>query len=178
MKQTVVLGLLGPSLDAGDAADRWSRWRPTVSLCQHEDFLVQRLELLYAPRHARLLQRLVEDIRLVSPETEVRAHLVEMADPWDFEEVFEALHRFARSYSFDPEADDYYVHITTGTHVAQICLFLLTESRHLPIPGPSASSTSTSRVTTASRRASPRSFARRRPSSSPASRRATPGSTA
>jgi transcriptional regulatory protein RtcR len=132
MKQTVVLGLLGPSLDAGDAADRWSRWRPTVSLCQHEDFLVQRLELLYAPRHARLLQRLVEDIRLVSPETEVRAHLVEMADPWDFEEVFEALHRFARSYSFDPEADDYYVHITTGTHVAQICLFLLTESRHLP----------------------------------------------
>lgn len=27
---------------------------------------------------------------------------------------------------------DYLVHITTGTHVAQICLFLLTESRRLP----------------------------------------------
>ena len=24
------------------------------------------------------------------------------------------------------------MHITTGTHVAQICLFLLAESRHLP----------------------------------------------
>jgi transcriptional regulatory protein RtcR len=132
MKQTVVLGLLGPSLDAGNAADRWNRWRPTVSLCQHEDFLVQRLELLYARRYTRLLQRLVEDIQSVSPETEVRPHLVETADPWDFEEVFEALHGFARAYAFDPESHDYFVHITTGTHVAQICLFLLTESRHFP----------------------------------------------
>ena len=38
----------------------------------------------------------------------------------------------ARGYPFDPESEDYLVHITTGTHVAQICLFLLTESRHLP----------------------------------------------
>ena len=28
--------------------------------------------------------------------------------------------------------EDYLVHITTGTHVAQICLFLLTEARYLP----------------------------------------------
>jgi transcriptional regulatory protein RtcR len=132
MKQTVVLGLLGPVLDAGHGADRWERWRPTISLCQHEDFLVHRLELLHTRQYARLLERLREDIRAVSPETEVRSHLVEMANPWDFEEVFEALHGFARGYPFDPEAEDYLVHITTGTHVAQICLFLLTESRHLP----------------------------------------------
>ena len=31
-----------------------------------------------------------------------------------------------------PGTADYLVHITTGTHVAQICLFLLTESRHIP----------------------------------------------
>jgi hypothetical protein len=55
-----------------------------------------------------------------------------VADPWDFEEVYAVLHDFARSYPFDPEREDYLVHITTGTHVAQICLFLLTESRHLP----------------------------------------------
>lgn len=35
---------------------------------------------------------------------------------------------FARAYPFDPEAEDYLVHITTGTHVAQICLFLLKAS--------------------------------------------------
>ena len=43
-----------------------------------------------------------------------------------------ALHDFARRYEFDPEQEQYLVHITTGTHVAQICLFLLTESRHFP----------------------------------------------
>ncbi|RJT67541.1 sigma 54-dependent transcriptional regulator, partial [Escherichia coli] len=33
---------------------------------------------------------------------------------------------------FDTEREDYLVHITTGTHVAQICWFLLTEARYLP----------------------------------------------
>ena len=31
-----------------------------------------------------------------------------------------------------PMREDYLVHITTGTHVAQICLFLLTEARYFP----------------------------------------------
>jgi len=53
-------------------------------------------------------------------------------DPWDFEDVYGNLHDYARSSRFDTETEDYLVHITTGTHVAQICLFLLTESRHLP----------------------------------------------
>src|SRR5947207_2400514 len=55
-----------------------------------------------------------------------------MKNAWDFEEVYGSLHDFARGYPFDPEKEDYLVHITTGTHVAQICLFLLTESRHFP----------------------------------------------
>ena len=33
---------------------------------------------------------------------------------------------------FKPERERYLVHMTTGTHVAQICWFLLTESRYLP----------------------------------------------
>lgn len=39
---------------------------------------------------------------------------------------------FAKHYPFDPENEDYLVHITTGTHVIQICLFLLVESRIIP----------------------------------------------
>jgi transcriptional regulatory protein RtcR len=58
--------------------------------------------------------------------------LIDFRDPWDFEEVFGKLLDFARAEPFDPEAEDYLVHITTGTHVAQICLFLLTEARYLP----------------------------------------------
>ena len=54
-------------------------------------------------------------------------------NPWDFEEVFGALHDFSRSRSWSSESgEEYLVHISTGTHVGQICLFLLTESRHIP----------------------------------------------
>ncbi|HEY2513220.1 MAG TPA: RNA repair transcriptional activator RtcR family protein, partial [Polyangiaceae bacterium] len=33
-KTTVVIGLLGPTLDAGQDGKRWKRWRPTVAACQ------------------------------------------------------------------------------------------------------------------------------------------------
>lgn len=50
----------------------------------------------------------------------------------DFEEVYATLFDFAKAYRFDPDHEEYWIHITTGTHVAQICLFLLTEARFLP----------------------------------------------
>ena len=129
---TVALGLIGTNLDAGDGPERWNRWRPTVSLCQHGELLIDRLELLHQRRDADLVKQVCADLRGVSPETEARPHEIEIRDPWDFDEVFGALHDFARTYPFDQEREDYLVHITTGTHVAQICLFLLTESRHFP----------------------------------------------
>lgn len=55
-----------------------------------------------------------------------------MKGPWDFEEVYGALHDFAKSYPFNPDKEEHYIHITTGTHVAQICLFLLTEAHYFP----------------------------------------------
>ena len=129
---TVAVGLIGANLDAGVGPERWNRWRPTVSLCQHEELLIDRLELLHQRRDADLVEIVRADIGNISPETDVRPHEIEIRDPWDFDEVFGALHDFARAYSFDPERENYLVHITTGTHVAQICLFLLTESRHFP----------------------------------------------
>lgn len=75
---------------------------------------------------------IVSDLNAVSPATEVTLHYLEPRDPWNFEEVFECLYDFSKAYPFDPDEEDYLVHITTGTHVAQICLFLLTESRHFP----------------------------------------------
>lgn len=131
-RPTVVLGILGTTLDTGKGPKRWERWRPTVSLCQHEDLLVDRLELLHDRRASRLAETVVEDIASVSPETRVIQHVLDMADPWDFEEVYGAFHDFAAGYDFDTEREDYLVHITTGTHVAQICNFLLTEARYFP----------------------------------------------
>lgn len=131
-KSIVAIGFLGSTLDAGKSAARWERWRPTVSLCQHENLLVRRLDLLYQRSMTALARMVIQDIRSVSPETEVVLHETDIADPWDFEQVFGALHAFARGYRFNTEKEEYLMHITTGTHVAQICMFLLTESRHFP----------------------------------------------
>ena len=131
-KSVVVFGLLGTTLDKGAGAKRWNRWRPTVDLCRHEDLLVSRLELLHQQKFNALADQVTEDIASISPETEVRSNHVEFDDPWDFEEVYARLHDFARDYSFAPSREEYLLHMTTGTHVAQICLFLLAEARYFP----------------------------------------------
>jgi transcriptional regulatory protein RtcR len=128
----VVFGLLGTTLDAGKGPGRWERWRPTVALCRHEDLVVDRLVLLHDPDDTALADVVSDDVRRASPETTVERLAVRWKDPWDFEEVFSALLDFARAYPWQPEREDYLVHLTTGTHVAQICLFLLIESRYFP----------------------------------------------
>lgn len=132
IRKTVAIGFVGTVLDAGKTPDRWNRWRPTISLCQHDNVLIDRLELLHDRRALGLAKHLKSDIANISPETEVSLREVEIHNPWDFEEVYAKLQDLALSYPFDPETEDYLVHLTTGTHVAQICMFLLTESRYVP----------------------------------------------
>src|ERR1035438_6103484 len=131
-RQTVVIGLLGSVLDSGFHEERWRRWRPTVSLCKHADLPVARYELIHLKAHQDIARCVAADIKRVSPSTEALLTVQELRNPWDFEEVYGSLHDFARDYAFRPDEEDYLVHITTGTHVQQICLFLLTESRHFP----------------------------------------------
>lgn len=133
MKPTVVIGFLGSTLDGSKfAASRWNKWRPSVGLTMHEDLRIDRFILIHGTAHQRLAEYVAQDIASVSPETRVEPHVIDFADAWDFEEVYGKLLDFARVWPFDPEAEDYLVHITTGTHVAQICLFLLTEAHYLP----------------------------------------------
>ncbi len=132
MKRRVVIGFLGSTLDQGKSPDRWQRWRPTISLVQQQDLVVDRLELIHARMHSALAERIERDVAQVSPQTQVCRHTMDLNDAWDFEEVYSALHAFARGYKFNPDAEDYLVHITTGTHVAQICWFLLAEARVIP----------------------------------------------
>ena len=133
MKPTVVIGFLGSTLDASKMGPtRWNKWRPTVGLCMHEDLRVDRLELIHGEVHEGLARYIASDLAGVSPETKVVPRVMDFDNPWDFEEVYGKLLDFAGTYPFDPDAEDYLIHITTGTHVAQICLFLLTEARFLP----------------------------------------------
>ncbi|HMX26739.1 MAG TPA: RNA repair transcriptional activator RtcR, partial [Blastocatellia bacterium] len=131
-KDVVLIGLLGPNLDSGDGPERWDRWRPTVAICQQDDLVIHRYELLYQKRYEKLAQLIIADVRAVSPETAVCPTEIEFDDPWDLEEVYGALLDFARTRKFDAARQEVLVHITTGTHVQQICMFLLTEARYFP----------------------------------------------
>ena len=132
-KRTVVIGFLGTQLDSGRGAARWEKWRPSVALTRHDDKVIDRFELLYTgPQFENLVRQVSQDIAGVSPETELVAHDLPIKDAWDFEDVYAALYDFANSYPFDPDKEDYWIHITTGSHVAQICMFLMTEARYFP----------------------------------------------
>ena len=132
-KKRVVIGMLGTKLDCDRPETRWERWRPTVSVCQHpEEFFIDRIELLREDTFDEQAQLVVQDIMEISPSTRANTHSINLKNPWDFEEVYSLLYDFAKSYPFDTENEEYFVHMTTGTHVMQICLFLLVESRHIP----------------------------------------------
>ncbi len=131
--KTVAFSILGTVLDQrGRGERRWSKWRPTISMCQQDDLLIDRMELLFQPEFQALANQISEDIIRISPETEIQHHHLNFQDPWDFEDVYNALFDFSQQYHFKRDQEDYLIHITTGTHVAQICLYLLTETHYLP----------------------------------------------
>lgn len=131
-KRTVCISFLGSTLDQGHGQDRWTRWRPNVALVQNEDLIIDQLVLIYQRKYTTLAETIAQDIATVSPETKVKLHRMEIRDPWDFPGVFSTLMDFAKLYEFDTDKYEYLIHITTGTHVTQICEFLLTEARYFP----------------------------------------------
>ncbi|WP_201509727.1 RNA repair transcriptional activator RtcR [Psychrobacter alimentarius] len=129
--KTAVIGFLGTTLDNGFSETRWQRWRPTVSLGLHDELLVDELHILYSKRDKRLFKIIVDDVAQVSPHTQVIGHHVALSSPWDFAEVYAELYDFAARFDFQDKTD-YLLHLTTGTHVAQICWFLLVEAGFIP----------------------------------------------
>ncbi|KAF0247815.1 MAG: transcriptional regulatory protein RtcR [bacterium] len=127
-KNKVVIGLLGSKLDTG----KDGLWRPTLALCLQDGLVFNRLDLLYQKAHYHRAVALIQDINKVAPQTEVKMHEIPLKHPWDFEENYSVLLDFASNYQFNLEKEEYYVHISTGTHVAQICLFMLTNARFIP----------------------------------------------
>ena len=131
-KKQVAVSFLGTVLDSGFGQGRWQKWRPNVAMNQRHDFHLDRMELFYAEKYRDLADHVKADIQQVSPHTVVNLVPMELENPWDFSEVYTKLHDWAAGYTFDTEEETYLTHITTGTHVAQICLFLLVESRQIP----------------------------------------------
>ncbi|OPH37190.1 RNA repair transcriptional activator RtcR [Moraxella lacunata] len=130
MKKSVMIGFLGTVLDDGFSQRRRKKWRPNVNV--HQVMTFDRVELFIAPQYERLALQVVADIKEIRPDITVNLIHTPLDNPWDFGEVYDKLAEWADSYPFDIEQENYLTHITTGTHVAQICLFLLVESRQIP----------------------------------------------
>ena len=132
--KTTVISVLGTQKDAhgGHGPGRWDTWRPNIGLVQQDDLRIDELHLIFNAEHQTLAERIRRDINSVSPETEVVFDIIQLKDPWDFEEVYAKFYDYAKSPCFHEEKTQYYIHMSTGSHVEQICLFLLAESRHLP----------------------------------------------
>jgi transcriptional regulatory protein RtcR len=129
----IIIGILGTRLDHGGLGKRrLERWRPSIGLLMHAALPVHEFVLIHHADEQQLADLTLSDMAILSPTTRLTPYQVSYADPWDFEQVYSQLHEFTRTYSFDPEQNNYYVHITTGTHVAQICLYLLTEANYIP----------------------------------------------
>lgn len=131
-KTNVVFSFLGTTLDSGFTEKRWERWRPTIAMTQHHDFPVSRIELFCQSRFHSLTDLVIKDVKKVSPSTIIRQKKIEFDNPWDFEEVFSKLFDAMRDYPFKTDTESYFFNITTGTHVQQICSFLLIESHFIP----------------------------------------------
>ncbi|MDL2170669.1 MULTISPECIES: RNA repair transcriptional activator RtcR family protein [Asaia] len=127
--RNVVIGLLGVKIDRTRGV---GSWQPSARLCGHNSLPVDRFELLYPGYAEALAHHVARDIAAISPDTEVRLTVLDFDNPWDLEEVYAKLYDFALAYGFDEDRERYFVHLTTGTHVAQICWYLLTESRYVP----------------------------------------------
>lgn len=130
----VAISVLGTEKDAhgGPGPSRWDTWRPNIGLVQQGTLPITELHLIFSKEHMKLAERIRLDIQSVSPRTKVILDNINLRNPWDFEEVYGKFYDYAKQPCFHEEKTQYYIHMSTGSHVEQICLFLLAESRHLP----------------------------------------------
>lgn len=126
-----VVGILGTTLDRGLQDKRWQRWRPTVALGMQPDLAIASLDLLFQPDAQSLAHQVIKDLNSIAPALTVRRHILPKHDPWDFEEVYDRLAEWALAHP-PREGERGLLHLSTGSHVTQICMFLLAEAGLLP----------------------------------------------
>ncbi|MEN9355301.1 MAG: hypothetical protein RL318_2626 [Fibrobacterota bacterium] len=126
-RRRIGIGILGNILDSGK-----KHWRPTVDLARHEEPGFDQYHLLHLNPHKAMAELVAADMVAILPTLSVNLVELPIHNAWDFEAVYATLMDVARKLSLDASTDEVYVHLTTGSHVQQICLFLLTEARFFP----------------------------------------------
>lgn len=124
-KKTVGIGFCGMKQDV----DADQPFRPTLAVCAAHSPgsglpRLSRFELLCGEREAASVRGFAEEVHQRTG-TEVHIHQLPFRDPWNFSRVYESIYEFVRGYRFDHEREDYLVHISVGSEVKKIALFLL-----------------------------------------------------
>jgi len=125
-QKNVFIGFIGYVLDSRQG------WKPTLSAFEFEDLKFARAELITEKKWGKLNQELLLAIKKAAPDCDVRLHELSYSDPWDFEEAYEKFHHFIDGYKFNTKDENYYFHMTTGTHAQKIVGFLFSFSGKLP----------------------------------------------
>ena len=106
-------------------------WRPSVALAAQETIHIDEYHLICTVKQHDLAQTVVAGIKHFSPQTKIFVDSLELKNVFDFQTTFIELMDYASSPYFHEENSECLVHLTTGTHVEQICLFLLTQKHYL-----------------------------------------------
>lgn len=130
-----IFTLVGKTLDRastrrGKHEKRFERrWRPSVSLAAVDG--VTHLHLIHDPEDSKLAAQVAEDARILNPDLQVHVDPLAFEDPWDLASTYLTLDEYIREQmALDEGQEPWLFHVTTGTHIQQICIFLLVESRH------------------------------------------------
>ena len=128
-EKNVVVGILATTYDN---EKKEGFWQPSVQLASQPDFPISRFHLLYSGSgNRRLAEEVKQKIENQSPQTEVTLHTYKAENPWNFKDVSSALYTFIKEFTYDPETENCYVHVTTGTEVAKMCWCLFIHGGYL-----------------------------------------------
>lgn len=129
-----VFALVGKTLDRasqakGKGPQRFERrWRPTVALAGFPG--ITHLHLIAGDEDVELAKQVAADAKQLKSNLSVIIDVVNFSNPWALPETYLSLLEYVeKKVEGIDEKDELYLSITTGTHIQQICAFLLVESK-------------------------------------------------
>ena len=147
----IVVSLLTPKRDGFENSpeNQGTEKRPSVCLAQLQDLHFDQYYIFGYPEMFRdendsqgdyetkfhtIQKQIVDAVKSSSPNTALHWETgMSLTDPWNLEEVFMAFRKWSdKIWKEIPHDADLFIHTSSGTHIEQISLFLLMESRHLP----------------------------------------------
>lgn len=129
-----IFALVGKTLDRasqakGKGQQRFDRrWRPTVALAGFPG--ITHLHLITGDEDVALAKQVAADAKQLKASLVISIDLVNFSNPWALPDTYLSLLEYIekKTERID-ENDELFISITTGTHIQQICAFLLVESK-------------------------------------------------